>query len=112
MATALKGFRKLIGKRKSNTDKVVEKTDQEIDSPTLNEAETVEKSSSDPNDGFVVVAAIDFGTTYSGYAFAFTSKPDDIRVNKNWGENIGFQVKSIPRVIHSPKAIFRIKFRY
>ena len=41
-----------------------------------------------------IVAAIDFGTTYSGYAFALKSNPTDIRINKNWGENFGFQVGS------------------
>ena len=45
------------------------------------------------NDDILLVAAIDFGTTYSGYAFAFPSKPADIRMNKNWGENLGFQVR-------------------
>ena len=40
---------------------------------------------------YTVVMAIDFGTTFSGYAFAFTAKPDEIRMNKNWGE-LGFQV--------------------
>ena len=42
---------------------------------------------------YLVVASLDFGTTFSGYAFAFTSNPDDIRLNKNWGENLGFQVR-------------------
>ena len=47
-----------------------------------------------------LVAAIDFGTTFSGYAFAFTSKPGEIRINKNWGESVGFQV-SIPVLIQA-----------
>ena len=41
---------------------------------------------------FVVVCAIDFGTTFSGYASSFSSTPQDIIMNKNWGENLGFQV--------------------
>ena len=44
------------------------------------------------HDKFMLVAAIDFGTTFSGYAFSFTSSPENIIMNKNWGENIGFAV--------------------
>ena len=41
------------------------------------------------DDGYILVAAIDFGTTYSGYAWSFVSDGDkknheDIRVNKGW----------------------------
>ena len=41
------------------------------------------------DDGYLLVAAIDFGTTYSGYAWSFVSDGDkknheDIRVNKGW----------------------------
>ncbi|XP_060585384.1 heat shock 70 kDa protein 12A-like [Ruditapes philippinarum] len=32
----------------------------------------------------LLVAAIDFGTTYSGYAFSFSNKPNDIHTNPNW----------------------------
>ena len=35
-----------------------------------------------------MVAAIDFGTTYSGYAFAMKNK-SDIQMNKNWGAEFG-----------------------
>ena len=41
-------------------------------------------SHSDEGIHCIMVAAIDFGTTYSGYAFAFTSEPNNIRMNKNW----------------------------
>ena len=47
---------------------------------------------------YLLVAAIDFGTTFSGYAFSFIPTKDDpvlhekIHMNKNWGENLGFQV--------------------
>ena len=54
-----------------------------------------------------LVAAIDFGTTFSGYAFAFTSKPGEIRINKNWGESVGFQV-SIPVLIQAYTCTYRI----
>ena len=31
-----------------------------------------------------VIVAIDFGTTYSGYAFSFTRDPDNIHVMRKW----------------------------
>lgn len=37
-----------------------------------------------PADAFVVVAAIDFGTTYSGYATWLRNDPTKIRINKGW----------------------------
>jgi hypothetical protein len=37
----------------------------------------------DPDQHFVV-AAIDFGTTYSGYAFAFTRDADSIHMMRKW----------------------------
>ena len=33
---------------------------------------------------YLVVAAIDFGTTYSGYAFAFTRDPESIHMMRRW----------------------------
>ena len=42
-------------------------------------------TSSKPDlDQHFVVAAIDFGTTYSGYAFAFTRDPDSIHMMRKW----------------------------
>ena len=46
---------------------------------------------------FVMVAVIDFGTTFSGYAFSFKSTKTDIRMNKNWGggtRHLSFKVRS------------------
>ena len=40
---------------------------------------------------FLMVASIDFGTTFSGYAFSFTSSKQEFRMNKNWGEAAGHQ---------------------
>lgn len=37
-----------------------------------------------PGDKHFVVAAIDFGTTYSGYAFSFTRDPDSIHMMRKW----------------------------
>lgn len=39
---------------------------------------------SSPADKHFVVAAIDFGTTYSGYAFSFTRDPDSIHMMRKW----------------------------
>ena len=35
-------------------------------------------------DKHFVVAAIDFGTTYSGYAFAFRRDPDSVHMMRKW----------------------------
>ena len=32
----------------------------------------------------VTIQAIDFGTTYSGYAFSFIHDPDDIHMMRKW----------------------------
>ena len=45
---------------------------------------------------YVMVAAIDFGTTFSGYAFSFTNKKDDIMINKSWG---GYQSYKTPTCV-------------
>ena len=38
---------------------------------------------------YVMVAAIDFGTTFSGYAFSFKDQLKDVHMNKNWGAEAG-----------------------
>ena len=49
---------------------------------------------------FSLVAAIDFGTTFTGYAYSFVPTEDqprrheDIRMNKNWGSSYGMEVSS------------------
>ena len=47
----------------------------------------------------IVVIAIDFGTTFSGYAFAFTSKKRQILINKNWGAGQSFQSYKAPTCV-------------
>lgn len=47
----------------------------------------------------VMVAAIDFGTTYSGYGFSFKHKPNDVIVNKNWGEELGTSSYKTPTCV-------------
>ena len=37
-----------------------------------------------PQQSFFVVVAIDFGTTFSGYAFAFTRDPDSVHMMRRW----------------------------
>eukprot|EP00058_Branchiostoma_floridae_P028056 XP_002613547.1 hypothetical protein BRAFLDRAFT_208293 [Branchiostoma floridae] len=57
---------------------------------------------------FLLVAAIDFGTTFSGYAFSFTSSKDDIIMNKNWGSESGFQLhKTETSVLLNPEGEFK-----
>ena len=31
-----------------------------------------------------IVVAIDFGTTYSGYAYSFTHDPDNVHIMRKW----------------------------
>ena len=42
-----------------------------------------------------VVAAIDFGTTYSGYAYSFKTSPKDICLHKWDKEDVGAGLKSL-----------------
>ena len=50
----------------------------------------------------VLVAAIDFGTTYSGYAFALTAEPDNIRMNKNWASGRFDSYKTPTTILFCP----------
>ena len=55
-----------------------------------------------------MVAAIDFGTTYSGYAFAMKDKMDCIQMNKNWGAEFGCTSYKTPTsVLVDPEKKFR-----
>ncbi|XP_012946684.1 heat shock 70 kDa protein 12A [Aplysia californica] len=45
---------------------------------------------------YQIVAAIDFGTTFSGYAYSFASNKAAIHVNKNWGQTQGFLLHKTP----------------
>lgn len=59
------------------------------------------------NPEYVLVAAFDFGTTYSGYAFSLKSSPDDIRMNKNWGSSLGCALyKTSTSVLVNPDGNF------
>lgn len=59
-------------------------------------AESLSKSL---DENYVMVAAIDFGTTFSGYAFSFKNNIHNIFMNTNWGENIGFQSYKTPTCV-------------
>ena len=37
----------------------------------------------------LIVAAFDFGTTYSGYAFSFKDSPNEVKTNKSWTAGSG-----------------------
>ena len=58
---------------------------------------TLQKLSLD--ESFIIVAAVDFGTTYSGYAFSFKHKPEDISMNKNWGAELSCESYKTPTCV-------------
>lgn len=47
-------------------------------------------------DTFSLVTAIDFGTTFSGYAYSLSSEKNAIFTNKNWGQTQGFMLHKTP----------------
>ena len=51
------------------------------------------------DESYLIVAAIDFGTTFSGYAFSFKSSKDDIKMNKNWGAVVGCESYQAPTCV-------------
>lgn len=50
----------------------------------LSSSNSGSQCSASPQQNYFVVVAIDFGTTYSGYAFCFTQDPDNIHMMRNW----------------------------
>ena len=44
---------------------------------------------------YLLVAALDLGTTFSGYAFSLRTDPEKVICNNNWGEEYGFKVRLI-----------------
>ena len=42
---------------------------------------------------YKVVVGIDFGTTYSGYAYSFADSKETIHINRNWSDRFGYQVR-------------------
>ena len=51
------------------------------------------------DEDYILVAAIDFGTTFSGYAFSFKHKPNIMHMNKNWGAVIGCDSYKAPTCV-------------
>ncbi|KAH3877654.1 heat shock 70 kDa protein 12B-like [Dreissena polymorpha] len=58
-----------------------------------------------PKSSFIV-AAIDFGTTYSGYAFSLKSSPDQIHANAIWNGGSTPTLKAPTCVLLDPKGSF------
>ena len=48
---------------------------------------------------YIAVIAIDFGTTFSGYAFSMRTNQNEIVMNKNWGAEAGFQGYKTPTTL-------------
>ena len=58
-------------------------------------------------DDFKVVAAVDFGTSFSGYAFSYKGTPDEIILNKNWGSEVScLSYKTPTCVVTKPDGSF------
>ena len=76
--------------RKSYSDHPAAKRDAEEvdddDDVNPNDIEALSISSSAKN--YIMVAAIDFGTTFSGYAFSFKSNKEEIHMYKDWGAGV------------------------
>jgi len=52
------------------------------------ELEVMDNNGSIAEEKFELVAAIDFGTTYSGYAYSYSFEPETIYVNSKWPSGI------------------------
>ena len=50
-------------------------------------------------DKYIMVAALDVGTSCSGYAFSYKTAKDDIKMNKNWQSSAGSQSYKMPTCI-------------
>lgn len=69
---------------------------------------SVDSGTSSHNQGYFVVVAIDFGTTYSGYAFSFTRDPENIHMMKMWdgGDPGVFNQKTPTTLLLTPEGAF------
>lgn len=53
-----------------------------------------------PQFQFSVVVAIDFGTTFSGYAYSFTHDPENIHIMRKWeGDDPGLSNQKTPTIL-------------
>ncbi|KAF2367815.1 hypothetical protein FHG87_001435 [Trinorchestia longiramus] len=72
---------------------VVSPSNVDVGEVTVTSAQPVESN-------HFVVVAIDFGTTYSGYAFSFTRDPDNVHMMKKWeGGDPGVQNQKTPTIV-------------
>ena len=69
------------------SDDSIEGADEELiesETETKPDLSTMRTNNSTPQFGYSVVVAIDFGTTYSGYAYSFTHDPENIHIMRKW----------------------------
>lgn len=60
-----------------------------------------------PTLSYVAIVAIDFGTTYSGFAFSFTKGETGIHMNREWGNDEGrFTMKTPTTILLCPNKGF------
>jgi len=59
-----------------------------------------------PTESVLVSAAIDFGTTYSGYAFSWRDMPEKIYMNKGWVADQLISFKTSTCVLLDPQKQF------
>ena len=87
-----------------DTAKISSSTD-DMPSPEAKDTEADEKGDSEADDvkssvreekEYKIIAAIDFGTTFSGYAYSFADDTEKIYTNKNWGQTQGFLLHKTP----------------
>ncbi|XP_023224778.1 heat shock 70 kDa protein 12A-like isoform X2 [Centruroides sculpturatus] len=71
-----------VNGKKEKNNKLEDKTETSIVQRTS--PCSVDSGNSSHHPGHFVVVAIDFGTTYSGYAFSFVRDPDNIHMMKKW----------------------------
>ena len=72
------------------------------DSPKMKRESTFSRQPP-KDDSYVLVAAIDFGTTFSGYAFSFCTSQEDICMYSKWGENVALQGHKTPTCVLTDK---------
>lgn len=81
--------------RQRNDNKDVNKKEQNEEEKDKQNIEEREKQKIG-NEKYLMVAALDFGTTYSAYAFSFQTRADDIHMNNNWTSVEGFKSDKTP----------------
>ena len=102
-----KAIKKTIKKYRSvgNIPADEKKTGFDLDSIPLNECLKLASLNLAPPENlyecpYRVVAAIDFGTTYSGYAYAFTDQPDSIYLMRRTDSNqLGVSNYKVPCIL-------------